>query len=490
MIIVGTYPDFFDENDSSSKLVSLGKILEETVPKGVCLHILPLYPNSGDFGFAPNDWFKIREGLGTWEEFSHLAKSWNIIVDGIYNHVGLDHKWVQGFLSSPEHYKDIVHAIKTSSIHDGPISPRGQPVLTESVSGFFLWKTFSDAAVDIRLESHIVQKEIDTHLNFLASLGVWGIRLDAVAYYAKALGKRVRHNPGVYELADMMADKVRSRGLKVLPQLDCDEKGVTYYSDETRKDIPLNDFTYSTYLALSLLDGDPSILIKHVARTQETGRTIIRSPRTHDGILLRSRLLGPDARKKIINFAQDSGMKIRTNGGEPYEINVSAPYLYTLIAPEVDYSKTILLILAVTGMISGWSYFYFPSIIGQMPESSAKQEDFNDPRALNRLPASKLFLEEYRLSAQMPKVAALLSLLNKIHLEQGNDFSSNSKVLGELLFLTTPDSKYELAANFSKTKSVELHGEWSGESILDYNDFEEKRLGTFGYVIRLAGQIK
>jgi sucrose phosphorylase len=483
MIIVGTYPDGFVVNESTPKFQALGQILNILIPEKLGVHILPFYPNSGDFGFAPDDWFQIRNDLGGWEDLVHLASRWKIIVDGIYNHVGMNHKWVKEFLNNPDVYANIIHAYKTDSSDRGPLSPRGQPVLVESTDGYYLWKTFTDAAVDIRLENSVVQEEIDQHLDLLSSKGIWGIRLDAVAYYAKSLGHQIRHNPGVYNLANGMADKIRSHGLQVLVQLDCDNDGVRYYADSERNNIPINDFTYAAHLALSIFHEDPNILVNHVLRTLLTGRTLIRAPRTHDGIYLRSKLLNPDTRNQIISFAQSKNIRLRTESGDLYELNCSAPYMYSLIASEVELSKAILFTVAVTGMMPGWSYFYLPYIMGHIPEIFAREEDLRDPRAINRIPIPTSILEKYLGSPDQNKVFSLLSLLQTIHMSQGDNFRSNLLIEDKLLLLSSVDGKYKMVANFCKTKHLKIPDKWLAGDIVEYNDYSGNVLGGLGFVI-------
>ena len=219
MIIIGTYPDSFSlDNLSGNKLSILHQTLRILLPHNLRLHIFPFYANSGDFGFAPDDWFQIRKDLGDWDDLSCLASDWKVIVDGIYNHVGVNHEWVRSFSRDPKYYEKLLHAYKACTQTDGPLSPRGQPVLVKTNSTYYFWKTFSESAVDIRLESDIVQKTIADHLSLLSSIGVWGVRLDAVAYYSKFLGSQIRHNPGVCKIANLMADKIRSYKLKTLAQ--------------------------------------------------------------------------------------------------------------------------------------------------------------------------------------------------------------------------------------------------------------------------------
>ena len=207
----------------------------------------------------------------------------------------------------------------------GPISPRGRPVLRpHEVHGaqWHLWQTFTDAAVDVRLDSDSVLEEIDQHLRLLRANRVWGVRLDAVAYFQKYPGCEIRHNPGVYEIADSIAALVERHGIRVFAQLDCDSDGLQYFGKPTQSHYVVNDFSYSAYLTLAVVSGDAQPLARHLSATAKTPRVYVSErPRTHDGILLRSGLLNTHDRDRLIDAVGSHGVPVRMSGSSPYEIN-------------------------------------------------------------------------------------------------------------------------------------------------------------------------
>ena len=97
MIIVSTYPNLSGQIDSGSLLQQLQQTLEKLLPSDVIVHLLPPYPASGDGGFAADDWFSTRAGLGCWRDVANWASNRELILDGIYNHVGFAHPWVKDF---------------------------------------------------------------------------------------------------------------------------------------------------------------------------------------------------------------------------------------------------------------------------------------------------------------------------------------------------------------------------------------------------------
>lgn len=45
------------------------------------LHLLPVYPSSGDGGFAPLTYQEIDPEMGTWEDIERLAKKYELLME-------------------------------------------------------------------------------------------------------------------------------------------------------------------------------------------------------------------------------------------------------------------------------------------------------------------------------------------------------------------------------------------------------------------------
>jgi len=65
-----------------SKLVIID-ILEYTGAIGG-LHLLPVYPSSGDGGFAPLTYKDIDPEMGTWEDIERLSKKYELLMECMY----------------------------------------------------------------------------------------------------------------------------------------------------------------------------------------------------------------------------------------------------------------------------------------------------------------------------------------------------------------------------------------------------------------------
>jgi sucrose phosphorylase len=460
MIIVGAYPDgLLREDGTRAGIADLTKFLDVTLPPEIGLHLLPFYPSSGDSGFAIDDWFVVRPELGTWSDIRTLASRRPTIVDGVYNHVSMNHKWVTNFLSSPGMNSGLLHAYKIDDPTLGPTSPRGQFVLRRyELHGeiWHLWQTFSRLAVDVRLDRSEVLEELDQHLELLRRNNIWGVRLDAIAYYSKYLGSKIRHNPGVLEIADSLARHVEDHDMRLFAQLDCDGDGQQYFSQYSQRHYVVNDFSYAIYLALAVITGDPHPLARHLKNTSKVRNICLRSPRTHDGLLLRSGLLLPDDRARMLALARQHGVAIRMSGDDPYELNASAPFLYLLGKTRDLLARITELAVAVTGMTSGWSYFYLPFLLGHVPEEHVMPTPDDDPRELNRTPLSNEFAAEYKASQTNVRLSILLSVLSNVHSNQhGGDHGNLPDipfVAGEVLSLKR--GKFRLLANFGTRTST------------------------------------
>lgn len=490
MLIVGTYADGLMQDDTPAPAIPrLTKFINSILPAEVAIHLLPFYPSSGDGGFAIDDWFTVRPNLGTWSDVHSLATNRLLIVDGIYNHVGIGHKWVKQFMSSPQAALDLVHAYCNVDERVGPISPRGHCVLRRhNIAGevWHVWQTFSETAVDIRLDNASILADIDRHLLTLKKNGVWGIRLDAVAYYAKSLGSQIRHNPGGFQIADSLAKQVEHHGMRVFAQIDCDTDGCRYFDRESQSYYVINDFTYSAYLAFAIISKDPEPLARHLVKTSTVPKVCLRAPRNHDGILLRSGLLEPSVLSRLVAALAKYGVGVRTIAGDPYEINCSAPFLYMLSGGRDLLYDWIELAVAVTGMTPGWSYFYLPFLLGYIPEDDTLTDAIDDPRALNRKHIPKSLKQDFLKSTRRTRLYELLTVLASLHgdpnkLPRFEKF--NVSVYGDhLLSLITPDGQYRLLANFSNQQSAAFPLSLKGELIYA-NRCDEKTVAPVGYGI-------
>lgn len=489
MIIVGCYPHSFESHQGVSPLQTTISELEVILPENAAVHLLPFYPSSGDFGFAPDSLLQVDPELGSWGDIKVLCSKRKCVFDGIYNHVGNNHDWVKAFYDNPIQLSRILHAYQFSSTPNGPISPRGQPALQPAGNGvkdWFLWRTFTESAVDVRLENPIVRAYVQEHLEVLTELGAWAVRLDAVAYYKKSLEGSIRHNPGANALAGTIAKMAQQHGLQVFAQLNRDEEGLGYFKHSDFRNVGINDFTYPLFLLLSLVHHDPRYLVEYEDRLNDE-KIALRAPRTHDGILLRSKSIKEDERNKLIETFRMHNLEMRMEGGTPYEFNCSLPYLLNRCFLEHS-SLALELIVAITCMSSGIAYLYLPMLVGFSPESEARTDGLEgDPRALNRHPITSKQLQRARDDGWLDRVRHLLDMFgrvrNDVAKEAGVRFETRLRTEGPtVLSLESSDGRYTLVANLGLSKAV-IPKRLRNRTVLISKGLVEGELAAFGYAL-------
>lgn len=62
------------------------------------VHLLPVYPSSGDGGFAPLCYDDVDPHFGTWEDVEALAKKFDLMLELMVNHISPKSKQFQDFL--------------------------------------------------------------------------------------------------------------------------------------------------------------------------------------------------------------------------------------------------------------------------------------------------------------------------------------------------------------------------------------------------------
>jgi hypothetical protein len=97
-LIIAAYADTIMRQASNETAVkALESKLYEFVPKDVLIHLLPFWPSAGDGGFSLNSRSRTDLKLATWVDIKQLSARYRLIVDGVFNHVGVDHDWFRSF---------------------------------------------------------------------------------------------------------------------------------------------------------------------------------------------------------------------------------------------------------------------------------------------------------------------------------------------------------------------------------------------------------
>jgi maltose alpha-D-glucosyltransferase/alpha-amylase len=158
------------------------------------LWLLPFYPSPfRDDGYDISDYTNIHPDLGTLDDFKEFLREAHrrglrVVSELVINHTSDQHPWFQRARSSPpgsrwrdfyvwsdtpERYKDarvIFHDFEPSNWTWAPTAKA------------YYWHRFYSHQPDLNFENPAVRKAIFAALDFWLSLGVDGLRLDAVPY--------------------------------------------------------------------------------------------------------------------------------------------------------------------------------------------------------------------------------------------------------------------------------------------------------------------
>ncbi|WP_442934986.1 alpha-amylase family glycosyl hydrolase [Micromonospora sp. CPCC 205558] len=413
-VIIAAYPNSITPPPGlispKNPLQLLEEALFDLIPSGAGLHLLPFYPSDGDDGFAPRDWFGIEPTFGSLSDVRGIARRWPMVIDGIYNHVGASHKWVQAAMHGQNEGRLAAHVGVNPA--QSLVSQRGLQVFVErrirGVDTYFR-HTFGAESFDLNLDHPGVRAEVRRHLDHILELGAQGVRLDAAAYYGRPVSGKLAHHSDANRHVRHIAEESRLRGLRVYAQLNADRSGLSYR--EQGKDLWLTDFRLPALISLCIIGTSPRPLVSHLKRTWKLPN-LLRPLRTHDGILLHG--VGWD--DKFVHYCaskfREVGLPIRYVGRKPYELNASFPEIASRGVPTASMKKRIHAALVLALLLPGVPYLYLPALFSWHPEFLAPDvADYGgkEPRATNRRPMPWQYAQHFVASDLGSRTRKILS---------------------------------------------------------------------------------
>lgn len=483
MIVIGAYPRTFDTRVwRLSHIGNASRAIDRLAPAQVGFHLLPFYPSSGDGGFAADYLDRVDHAVGTWEDIERICRIRPVLIDGIYNHVGYGNRCVQAALRAPSQYASIFHIYK--EVATPALSPRGGTALRHKVvdgEGWHFWQTFGDNALDVRLERPLVMTKVAEHLDRLKRIGAWGVRLDAAAYYAKEPGVPQFHHPNAASLVRQISLLAKSRNLAITAQLDCDSRGLRYIEDPAMDGVTVVDYAYTAYLLLAILSGHCGSLAEHLNRTASIAHRLLRSPRNHDGVLLRPALVSETCKQELINAAVQGGHEVRVTNGTAYELNSPLASFCRTGVPEHHMWRRIEIGMLLTTACSSVSYLYLPSIVGFSSQVSMD----SDPRSVNRMPISADYWSRFAASGRLRRVRRIVDFLSRtFDPPDGVDVRQLSVTLcgATALKVSRHDLGIHMVINFSSKVSISIPNVHDKSHILAAGRHKGE-LEPLGYVV-------
>lgn len=487
--IIGAYARSLPATLERSPISELSSFLDECAPAFACLHLLPPFVSCGDDGFAVVDHLGIDPVLGTWRDIQDASRSRPMLLDAILNHTGRESSLGRLALETPWEVLHEVYAYTEQDVGECvPLSPRGGSVFRHWIRDelgirWTVWQTFGEDEIDVRLDSPAQMKMRRSLFAKFVQHGVSMVRLDAAAYYAKVMGEPNFHHPLSPKLAEKVAKEAVEAGLKVMFQLDSDDRGLRYVQGDVTRGMAVVDYAFTVFLIHAQLRGRSGPLIDYLESTHAAAHDWLRAPRNHDGILLRPARVTEHVRSDLLSCLGNYGVRPRVSNGTPYEINESYPFLMSFGSnSKHEADRRITAGLAITLLVSGIPYLYLPATLGSVPERYWNRS--SDPRALNRRPIHQQELSNMRTSGILAQRRALILHLWE-HRRRHGPLKPERGYPAHLLVLSSEDEMMHCFVNLSSTRSA-LPTVVSGV-VLYADGWHENLLSPYGWAIVTHG---
>lgn len=405
-VILITYGDLIRGNDRSP-LTTLSKFCGAYLNRTInTLHILPFFPYSSDRGFSIIDFEAVDPNLGTWADIEDLEQRYQLMFDGVINHVSTKSRWFQEFLNGDVYYGDFfIDYGSTSALtpeQKGAIfRPRTSDILTpfDTINGKrYVWTTFSDDQIDLNYHNpNVLMRVIEILLNYVRH-GADIIRLDAITYLWAEPGTPCVHLDQTHEIVKLfrdVLDTVAPTCALITETNVPHDENISYFgsgSDEAQMVYnfalpPLVLHTFYTENAGALSDWAAGL--ENLSNTT----TFFNFLDSHDGVGLMAvkNILTQDEIDNIVEQAGEHGGLISYKTGEngkdvPYEINITWYSAMNLEDTDetVEFQvKRFVASRAVGLVLQGVPGIYLHSLFGSRNDREAVKHT-KSKRAINR----------------------------------------------------------------------------------------------------------
>ncbi len=342
-VILITYGDLLYKKNQSP-LKTLGDFCNAYL-KGTIntIHILPFFPSSSDRGFAVIDFEAVDPLLGSWSDIGALEARYQLMFDGVINHVSSKSRWFVEFLAGNPDYEDFfiwfAREDELTPAHRQMIfRPRTTPILTryETLKGRrFVWTTFSPDQIDLNYKNPRVLIEIIEILLLYIRQGADILRLDAVTYLWEQPGTRCIHLEQTHEILKLLRDIISLVAPHVALVTETNvphEENVVYFGNGRDEAHMIYNFALPPLVLHTFYRGDARILsawAESLTVPSDT-TTFFNFLDSHDGIGLlgAKNILSPEDLERLCRRVEIHGGLISYKTAEdgravPYELNIT-----------------------------------------------------------------------------------------------------------------------------------------------------------------------
>ncbi len=341
MILI-TYGDLL-QGEGHSPLASLDQFVQRPGLRQVfnTLHILPFFPYSSDRGFSVMDFETVDPTLGSWQDIEEIGKRYQLMFDGVLNHISSKSPAFQEFLNGDPYFKNIAIAYTsrdalTPEQRKIIVRPRTSDILTKfrTIDGDrYVWTTFSADQVDLNYKNPaVLMYIIDTLLQYVRR-GADILRLDAVTYLWAEPGTPSVHLEQTHEIIKLFRDifNVVAPWAAILTETNVPhKKNVSYFGNGHDEAQMVYNFALPPLVLHTFYRGDATALTRWAKDLKyiSNSTTFLNILDTHDGIGLMGikDILNEKDIDFIIQNAREHGAFVSYKRGkdgkeEPYELN-------------------------------------------------------------------------------------------------------------------------------------------------------------------------
>ena len=405
-VILITYGDLLHRKHQSP-LKTLGDFCNAYL-KGTIntLHILPFFPSSSDRGFSIIDFETVDPLLGSWGDIEELEARYQLMFDGVINHVSSKSRWFIEFLAGNPEYEDffVWYAHEddlTPAMRRMIFRPRTSPILTryETLMGpRYVWTTFSPDQIDLNYRNPKVLLRVIEILLLYIRHGADILRLDAVTYLWDQPGTRCIHLEQTHQIIKLLRDIVSAVAPHVALITETNvphEENIAYFGDGCDEAHIVYNFALPPLVLHTIYTGDARVLSKWVMSMTSPSETatFLNFLDSHDGIGLlgAKNILSPQDVDRICRQVEDHGGIVSYKTSEdgtnvPYELNIT---WYSALNKKQDGDplriqiKRFIASRAIALVLQGVPGIYLHSLFGTHNDH-ATVEATREKRVINR----------------------------------------------------------------------------------------------------------
>ncbi len=434
-VMLITYGDSISE-ENQVPLKTLNNFLNQHIGDVLsAVHILPCFPYTSDDGFSVQDYWKINPDLGDWSDIKDLSENFDLMFDGVINHISKSSDWFQGYLKGEAKYQNFFTEADPTRDYSSVVRPRALPLLTtfDTANGpKHIWTTFSEDQIDLNYRCPEVFEKIVELMLFYAERGASFIRLDAIGFMWKELDTPCIHQPQAHALIQAMRAvmDVAAPHVKLITETNVPHKdNISYFGNGENEAHLVYQFPLPPLMLHTLQTGNSEKITGWMAGLEPCSNktTFFNFLASHDGIGVRpvEGILSKEQVDDMAGIVEKNGGKVsfKDNGDgtvSPYELNIS--YYDAVRNSEFDDAtnlKRFMASQAVLISMAGVPGIYIHSLLGSTNDIEGL-ERLGYNRAINRekLNCSQLVAELVNPAHQRHQVLSCFKELLSVRTQE------------------------------------------------------------------------